>query len=211
MSSDPADFKYTMICKVSSVTFLYFHPSASFFSLHLDFINSTPSDFLSQDKIFLKHTFFLKAEVKNHNKAILSLWFYGPLICPPLVFSPFLSATGILLDGMKEPFSMSLPLIFFKYPNVWVFKILSSHYWWTKSLKCYLFSPRRTTGLWIWCQPCHRVKINTQSLKMSSWKILLIFWASHSIFFFLFISSFFSTHWKWPFCHVSCLNPLYNI
>lgn len=67
MSSDPADFKYPMICEVPSVTFLYFHPSASFFSSHLDFINGTPSDFLSQNKIFLKHTIFLK-KVKNQNK-----------------------------------------------------------------------------------------------------------------------------------------------
>ena len=82
----------------------------------------------------LKINFFIKTEVKIPNKAMTYLWvsFFPHLSV--VWFLSFLSAPDILLDRTKESFFVSL-LLFKKNLLLWM-KVLSSHCWRTKSLKC---------------------------------------------------------------------------
>lgn len=132
MSSDPIDFKYAMICQISSNVFCLFYPLASSFFFHFDFLGSTFPIFCFKNKNFLK------TDIKIQNKTMKSLRFLFQFFPPSFVCHQtyLLSYEHLIFclvlfcfHRIEESFSsISTTFFFFFFNLLLCVESLTSHY-----------------------------------------------------------------------------------
>lgn len=153
MSSDPIDFKYAMICQVSSNVFCLFYPLASSFFFHFDFLGSTFPIFCFKKKNFLK------TDIKIQNKTMKSLWFLFQFFPPHLstiklisfpISTWFFVWFSFAFIELKNTSPVSLLLFFFLiYCYVW--RVLPPI---TEELTVSARSSFFQDSIWLWFWPC---------------------------------------------------------